>query len=257
MPPEHIMPSVKSYPKSTDNKWPRMGSWLLALLTIQSSPPHWVQKSLPEEWPERGIDAHESGGIFLEWETNPEENIRAYLIHRAQYYEANDSLGDYEMLLRLEMVENNSSSHLDLDVSLKTKYYYRLRVEDESGNYSKFSDSLGFSLLPQVHISLMSPNGQGEILNGDRDLSWRYPIDVEMEDYCLTIVELNSNAVFRQSFTPGDYVDVNESKSIPVSFIFESGEVYKWRIDTGARYINGLETAASESHWATFLYIYE
>ena len=80
---EPIKPTAKVKPAVMYPKWARMTFWFrvhltfsLSLLTIQCglniedstppSPPVWVQKSLPEEWPEPGIDAHESGGIFLE-----------------------------------------------------------------------------------------------------------------------------------------------------------------------------------------------
>jgi hypothetical protein len=221
------------------------------------SPPIWIQKSLPEEWPERGIDAHESGGIYLEWEPNPKENIRVYLIYRAQYYDANDSLGYYDLLSRLEINETSSLSHLDSDVSLETQYYYRMKAEDEAGNRSVFSDSLSFSLLPQILIGRMSPNGLGDRLNSARNLFWSYDSEIEMENYCLTITDANGSFVHRQLFSPGNYVGGDESKELPASLILVSGEVYRWRIDTGAKYINDLETVASESHWATFLYMGE
>ena len=78
-----------------------------------------------------------------------------------------------------------------------------------------------------------------------------------MEDYCITILESNGNSVYRRLFSPGNYVSGIESQEIPASTTFESGKVYKWRIDTGARYINGLETFASESAWANFIYVGE
>jgi hypothetical protein len=274
MSPEPKLPYVKSYPKSTDPKWARMGSWLMALLTFNfallisacgldiedptpPSPPQWVPKSLPEEWPERGIDAHESGGIYLEWEPNPEESIRVYLMYRAQYYGAIDSLGYYDLLARLEINKSTSLSHLDSDVSLETIYYYKMKAEDESGNRSEFSDSLGFALLPQIQIARMSPNGLSDRLNSARKLFWGYDGEIEMEDYCLTITDANGSSVYRQAFSPGNYTSGSESKTLPASLTLVSGEVYRWRVDTGARYINGLETAASESLWATFLYVLE
>ena len=70
------------------------------------STPVWVQKSLPEIWPERGIDAHESGGIFLEWEPNPEDDIEAYSIFRAERFEEDDSLGKYELLTVIPIETN-------------------------------------------------------------------------------------------------------------------------------------------------------
>jgi hypothetical protein len=266
---------MQSDTKSNGPKWTRMPSWLLVLLTFNlsflvihscgldvedptsPSPPVWVKKSLPEEWPERGIDAHESGGIYLEWEPNPEEIIHAYLIYRAQYYGANDSLGYYDLLSRLEINERSSLSYLDSDVSLETIYFYSMKAENESGNRSDFSDTLSFSLLPQIQIVRMRPNGLTDRINSARNLFWGYDAEIEMENYCLTITEGNNGSVYRQIFSPGNYVDGSESIELPASLALVSGAVYNWRIDTGARYINGVETSASESHWATFLYISE
>ena len=221
------------------------------------TPPVWIQKSLPEEWPESGIDAHESGAISFEWESPAEENISAYSIYRAQYYGADDSLGDYEMLDRLILDGNVSLRYLDSDTEINTNYYYRIKAEDESGNSSDFSDSVGFSLLHQIQLVTMLPNGVGDAISSDRKFSWYSSYLLEMEDYCLTITELNGSLIYREIFPPENYEDRTHSKSIPSSVALENGVVYNWRIDTGARYINGLESAASESLWATFLYVGE
>jgi hypothetical protein len=268
-------PVVKSYFLSTNAKWTPMVSWVLpllifnlSLLTVQScgldiedptppSPPIWVQKSLPEEWPERGIDAHESGGLILEWEANVELGIKAYLIHRAEYFEENDSLGDYLLISKFERDIGGDLKYLDAEVSLGTMYYYKLKAEDSSENTSAYSDSIGYSLLPQISISTMRPNGLLDTLSENMNLLWAYPNNLEMEDYCLTLLTGTGNFVIRKIFSPGNYVNDTESWIIPTSLILDPGQVYRWRIDTGARYVAGMETAASESPWATFLYIGE
>jgi len=221
------------------------------------SPPQWVQKSLPEEWPERGIDAHESGGIFMEWEQNIEENIAAYLIYRAVYFESNDSLSEYVLSLRLQIDADSKLNYLNADVTTRTIYIYKLQAEDNSGNRSGFSDSVMFLLLPHISSATMEPNGILDTLERDMILNWRYGTPVEMEDYCLTLTDQNDALIWREVFSPGNYVGANESRRIPLSVILEPERVYKWRIDTGARYVDGIETAASESPWATFLYIGE
>ena len=127
-----------------------MGLWLLALLTLNfallisacgldiedptpPSPPVWVQKSLPEEWPERGIDAHESGGIYLEWYSQPEIEIMAYHVFRATWYETLDSLGDYELLASLERGSIGSTEFVDEEISILVRYFYKLKAENDSG----------------------------------------------------------------------------------------------------------------------------
>ena len=237
-----------------------------SLLTFQSCgldvedptpplPPQWVQKSLPEEWPERGIDAHESGGIFLEWERNSEDNIAAYLIYRAEYFEEMDSLGEYELHSRLEA--NNGLDYIDPVCELRAKYFYKLRAEDVANNISAYSDSLAYLLLPPISRNLMTPISLLDSLSRGGSLNWRYSYSIEMEDYCLTLLTGTGNFVIRKIFSPGNYVNDTESWIIPTSLILDPGQVYRWRIDTGARYVAGMETAASESPWATFLYIGE
>jgi hypothetical protein len=218
------------------------------------SPPQWVQKSSAEEWPERGIDAHESGGIFLEWEPNAEENISAYLIYAAQYYNMNDSLGDYELLKRVETEALVELNFLHSEALQGLNYYYKLKAEDSSGNQSKFSSPIAYTLLPPIPDLWMSPNGNSNILNSARQLFWTYEYHVEMENYCLTILAQNNDFILRIIINPTNYVSGAETWYIPQSVILVPNQIYKWRIDTGANYIDNLETAGSESGWATFRY---
>jgi hypothetical protein len=218
------------------------------------SPPVWVQKSLPEEWPERGVDAHESGGIYLEWEPNPETNIMAYLIYRAQYFDQNDSLGEYERIFKLETISNTALEFVDTDIEIRTKYFYKLEAENGAQNLSDFSDSLYYTILPPLDIKYMAPNGVTDALNPSRELSWRYDSHLEMEDYCLTILTRESELFLRKVIVPGNYLGVGETFEVSDSLNLELDQVYKWRIDIGAQYVDGFETSASESAWATFLY---
>ena len=218
------------------------------------SPPVWVQKSLPEEWPERGIDAHESGGIYLEWESGLEEDVEWYNIYRATWYSINDSLGEYDLLTRVEAVSSPEMEYIDRSADIRTKYFYKVNAEDASGNLSLFSDSLIYSLLPQLNAEWMHPNGLNVWLNDNRTLSWLYSNAIEMEDYCLTILGSANEFVFRVAILPENYVDISESWQIPLDVPLDSGKLYQWRIDTGANYLNGRETSGSESLWATFLF---
>jgi hypothetical protein len=218
--------------------------------------PEWVHKSLPEEWPESGIDAHESGGIFLEWSTSRAQDIATYIIYRAEFLDVNDSLSDYIELLRIVAGNTSGYSHIDATVSTLIKYYYKLRVEDSSGNLSSFSDSIGFSLLPQISLATMSPNGLSDTLGADQLLKWEYTFSdkIVVEIYCLTVTDQNNYIIFREVFNPGNYVDGLETRKVLTNNILVPGQIYKWRIDTGAIYKDGLETAASESEWASFLF---
>ncbi len=149
------------------------------------SPPVWVQKSFPEEWPERGVDAHESGGIYLEWEASPEESISSYLIYRAEFYDEKDSLGEYHLLSLLDVESTNKLEYIDSEVELRRKYFYKLKAEDTTDKKGAFSDSVHYSLLPGFTPTAISPNGFLDTLSAGRELSWSYPYTIEMENYCL------------------------------------------------------------------------
>jgi hypothetical protein len=218
------------------------------------SAPVWVQKSLPEEWPERGIDAHETRSIFLEWAPGEDENSIVYLIYRAHYDEIADSMGDYQLIVSKSGDGVQEQSFVDTDVQWTKRYCYKLQAQDLAGNSSLFSDSLFYTLLPQIHQETMSPNGLSDTLLEGGTFSWMYHPAVDWEDYCITILDYERNFIFRRILLPGDYVNGWESWVLSQSIRLQNGRIYQWRIDTGSRYADGIESSASESPWATFLY---
>jgi hypothetical protein len=219
------------------------------------SKPQWVQKSLPEEWPERGIDAHESVGIFLEWEPNPvQENVTFYLLHRAEYFVLEDSLGDFELLSTLMLKSSSASEYVDRSTMVNTRYHYVLIAKDASENQSTPSDTLGYMRITAINSAWMLPNGLSVALPPDRKLQWRYVYDVAMENYTMTILSADNGLILRRELTPGNYIGGTEYFTIPDTIVLSSGSSYKWRVDMGARYAEGRETIGSESSWVTFLY---
>jgi hypothetical protein len=220
------------------------------------SAPVWVQKSLPEEWPERGIDAHESGGIFLEWEPNPmEENVTSYLLYRAEFFEAKDSLGDFELLETFMLESSLVSEYIDRNAIMSTRYHYTLIAEDASENQSTPSDTLSYMRFGPIWFDTMLPNGLAMILPYNRKVQWAYGYTGPMENYTLTITNVESDLILRRELTPGNYIaGGSEYFTIPDTIVLLSENVYKWRVDMGAQYVAGRETAGSESAWATFLY---
>jgi len=265
------VPLVRDSQLVSTPRWARTVKWMPTLLTFTflfliiscgfdvedptpPSAPVWVQKSLPEEWPERGIDAHESGGIFLEWEPRAEENIEACHLYRAQYYDVEDSLGAYELIRTIDYNDQTANSYVDSYLFTRTKYYYKLRAEDTAGNMSLFSDSTFYTLLPQISLEGMEPNGSLDTLTDNQEFSWRYSYHVEMEVYTVTIIDSQGNLVLRQMLTPGNYVSGNETWLPHGQKEMQSGEVYQWRIDASAIYSNRLESTGSESQWASFVY---
>jgi hypothetical protein len=269
-----IAPIVTNYPQPTMTKWAPMRFLIKALLTFNfaflisncgldvedptsPSPPAWVQKSLPEEWPERGIDAHESGGIFLEWEHSINEDIVAYNIYRATWYDFNDSIGIYDLLAVLELESTLDLEYIDMRAHHRTRYSYKLKSRNGSDNLSRYSDSLSYSLLPSVLSNSIDPNGANDTLEAERQLSWSYGSAMEMEDYCLTILTVENEFISRERLLPRNYVAGTHSWQIPIASELEPGQVYKWRVDTGADYVHGYETSGSESIWADFIYFDE
>jgi len=219
------------------------------------SAPVWVQKSLPEEWPERGIDAHESGGIFLEWEPNPiEENVTTYLLHRAEYFELEDSLGDFELLSTLILESSSASEYIDRSTMVNSRYHYVLIAEDASENQSTPSDTLDYMRLGAMSSAWMLPNGLSVPLDSDRKLLWTFSFEVAMENYTITIMSADNGLILRRELTPGNYTGGRDYFTVPHTIVLTSGSVYKWRVDMGGHYAEGRETAGSESPWATFLY---
>jgi hypothetical protein len=220
----------------------------------QPSKPQWVQKSLPEVWPERGVDAHESAGIYLEWESNTEDELVAYNIYRAQMSEVNDSLSDFELAVRLDIELVSDRKYVDREVEFRIQYSYKIKSENASGDLSVFSDPSSYSLLPRIHAVSMIPNGLTTHLGNNRNFSWEYLYAIEMENYSITILSENDELIVREVILPNNYIDGKEYWLLPEEITLDPERAYKWRIDIGAKYIGGYETAGSESAWAPFIY---
>ncbi len=219
------------------------------------SPPQWVAKSLSDVWPERGIDANESGGIYLEWEPNQSgEDVVEYEIYRATYYDVNDSLGEFELLATHTVASDPVCAYTNLSAIRSVKYLFKIKAGDASDNTSEFSEEMLYTLLPALNSATMLPNGLSSPLPTSRNLSWSYSYTAAMEDYCITILDIEGIFIKRGTFSPGNYTGGTETWTIPSDVVLIPGRVYKWRVDMGAQYIDGLETAGSESAWATFLY---
>jgi hypothetical protein len=267
------LPILMNNIQSLASRWARLKSWAwlflafnLSLLTFNScgldiedptppSAPIWVQKSLPEEWPERGIDAHEYGGIYLEWDANPaNEQVETYNIYRALFVELLDSLGDFGLIMALESDAEVNVEYIDRSSELNIRYYYYLRAVDVAGNQSIPSDTLSYLLFVPVYSESLKPNGDASPLGLDRKLTWDYDYHVAMENYVVRILRAeNDELIYSREFTP-NYTGASEYFILPDSISFFTETMYEWRIDISAQYVNGIETAGSESSWAMFLY---
>jgi hypothetical protein len=221
------------------------------------SPPVWVQKSLPEEWPERGIDAHESGRILLEWNTVEEADIAEYFIYRAIMDDVADSLEEFELLEIRAVPSLDKTEYIDVTARTEIQYWYKIQAKDIAGNLSSYSDSICYTLLPFLQQKFMTPDGVDDTLGIDRNLSWLYTYNNAMENYCITVLSAENELVVRQVFQPGNYVGATDTWQIPDNILLDSNKIYNWRIDVAAQYHDQREKAGSESTWATFLYVGE
>jgi hypothetical protein len=262
-----IVPNAMSNPKPIGTKWARMRFWLLALLTIQScgldiedptppSLPVWVQKSFPEEWPERGIDANESGGISLQWQANPlEDNIVEYNIYRAVWHDANDSLDEYEWHAVVKASSLSQYEYSDDRAVAQVTYQYKIQAEDGGGGASEFSNIQEYTLLLDINYEQMIPNNFSSQLCNENGLCWVYRYNTEMENYTITVLTEENQLIIREIFSPQNYTGGREYWYFPTHITLDSGNVYKWRIDMNARFVGEVETSGAESEWATFLYL--
>jgi hypothetical protein len=216
------------------------------------STPVWVQKSIPEEWPERGIDAHELGGIYLEWHSSNEVDIVNYSIYRAVWDNTHDSLGKYKRIFILENDGALDPHVVDYNAALRKHYSYKIRSKDAAQNMSDFSKPVSYMLLPPITGEMMEPNGVTDTLSHNRELSWNNNYISEVENYCLTILSNYNELSVRVILQPKNYLSGLETWSIPRDVPLGDGELYKWRIDIVSRYSNNIETWGSESSWATF-----
>ena len=169
---------------------------------------------------------------------------------------SDNSLGLFGSIFRLEDNSQSKITYVDTDVQSRVEYHYKLKSRDGSNSLSEFSNTISYKLLPGIWPSRMWPNGVRDTLGGDRKLHWLYAFNIEMEDYCLTIINENSLLITREIFTPSDYTGGLEFWRIPNDIVLEHESIYRWRIDIAAKYVNGLETEGSESPWAPFLYVH-
>jgi hypothetical protein len=218
------------------------------------SPPTWIQKSLPEEWPERGIDAVEGGGIHLEWEAKNSDEVLFYRLYRATYFEVEDIVSPFDLIWEVAAENGRLGQYDDINVQTGLQYWYKTTAEDATGSVSDYSDSISYTLLPQLNADFMLPSGTYDLLPETRYLSWRYSPGISMEDYCLTIIDGADQLIMRVRFAPGNYIGHEEFYEIHESIELQEDTQYKWRLDIGADYFNERERSGSESVWLTFSY---
>jgi hypothetical protein len=219
------------------------------------SPLAWVQKSFPEEWPETGVDAHEDGGIFLEWEPPIDEGVDKFDLYRSQGL-VSDSIEylEFEFLASIP-ASDGVFDYRDQQAERNNGYYYYIIATDQSGNKSEPSDTLFYYSMEPVKFSAMRPVGTTDSLIYPFRLHWIYPVEVAMETYTLTILTNEGDVCLRTVLVPLSYVSDMEYYEIQPGIDLDGPGIYSWRIDCNARYEAGVETYGSESKWAKFTFV--
>ena len=129
--------------------------------------PIWVEKSLPADLEETGIDAHnvnliypDNNSIKLMWHYNPEEDIWKYHVYRTNQMDEENKPIDFSNILTTE----NDTSFYDEEVNYYVKYYYYLKAENFDGNKSDASDTISYELLIKPQAISNSDSVQSEQL---------------------------------------------------------------------------------------------
>ena len=217
------------------------------------NPPQWVPKSLPEEWPERGIDANETAGISLEWNKGSTiDEIAHFEIYRAK--QDDSEILEYTHLVSIEADDQTIYGYVDDRIPWFERFFYTISAIDDAGNRSNWGDTISYLRLPPVSLETMIPNGINKKIDENRTLSWILDYGREVEEYCITILNTDGDLILREVFFPSNYVGGREEWIIPRAIIMEDFTTYKWRVDLSAQFENGHETAGSESSWAYFVY---
>lgn len=217
------------------------------------SRPQWMPKSVPEAWPEQGIDAHESGGILLEW-MEVDDEIDGLKIFRAQQIAGSDSLTDFGEVSDLQQAYlAQEGTYLDDTISDDVRYHYYLRSYNSAGNLSEPSDTISYLILPPVYS--LRPFSITDTLTHPVVLGWTYRYTTAMEDYVLTVLDSINQLVYRNRFNPSTYIEARDRHILPDSVLMESNSTYSWRVDVQGSYRLDLESSGGESGWAYFYYV--
>ena len=182
-----------------------------------------------------------------------EENIFVYHLYRAARNDVANSISEYQEIAIIEKYNSPGIEYIDQDIHTNTRYFYKLQAEDESGNFSDSSATISYMVFSSAGFFRMEPNGLTDGFIENRTLKWWSSYTLGIEDYILTVLTTHNEILIRVRIQPTNYVSESEEWQIPYEVDLVFGEQYLWRIDMGARYENGVETAGSESPWASFL----
>jgi len=221
------------------------------------SRPQWIEKSLPYDTTESGIDADPNGDVIvLEWLTGNEDDLDSYRIYRTSGSTEEDFILLDEM--NANPVAGSESEYIDENITVGSFYFYFIRAVDQAGNLSPRSDTLEYKITQKVNI--LSPSGT--IATVKPTFQWADPVSASSE-YVIRVEQFSPNRVIwlagltRQTYTVGE----------PQSLVYGAGTVfylaqselsrgvnYRWRLDAVTSFNrDNTEIAGSESNWGYFI----
>jgi len=193
-----------------------------------------------DEW---GPDAlTDTDGIYIEWDANTEEDLAGYKIYRS--INADDGYKLIDTLSKAEVF------YEDNDVSVGSRYYYRILAYDEDGNESRMSERASYMLLPKP--ALIKPSNQSEINTTSPAFTW---LGVsEAQSYVVHVYvntedkEVSWQVVWKSSEKfPFETLAMSYNEDDKAAQPLEDGKRYRCRVDA----IGG-EGVGSESTWRYF-----
>lgn len=235
------------------------------------APPIWVEKSQPESWRERGIDAESRNRIILMWYPNNETDLAGYKVYRADTTIENG----FKERFRIELIQNVGADTVFYDDSVfnYVDYYYFIRAFDNAGNKSDNSDTLTYQLLNSPRpVSPVDEEVSGHFTFQWMDLASHYTYSTE---YVIRM-ERQADGEFTPYWIcrflnqwygyendrpiPFDFFPAN-SDNIPSNVLVVDGSTeypqsgsYRWKIKAISEVDNttNLDEASGESDWGFF-----
>jgi len=221
------------------------------------SRPQWVEKSLPYDTTESGIDADPNGDVIvLEWLTGTEEDLDFYRIYRA----SGSTESDFDLLdeMSADPVAGSENEYIDENVELDRIYFYFLRAVDQAGNLSPRSDTIEYKITQKVNI--LSPSGT--ISTVKPTFQWADPVSSSSE-YVIRVEKISPNRVIWLAGVTRQTYSVGETQSLvygagTIFHLAQSelsrGVNYRWRLDAVTSFNrDNTEIAGSESNWGYFI----